>query len=70
MGRSLARMALSRVELAGIVLDQNVWRDLNMYGVEAGGAALPSITKGRRRLVGCDSSQIRARFQSVRRLRL
>ncbi len=56
MGRSLARMALSRVVLAGIVLDQNVWRDLKMYGVEAGGADLPSFTKGRRRLVGCDLS--------------
>ena len=50
MGRSLARMALSRVVLAGIVLDQNVWGDLTMYGVEAGGAALPSFTKGRKKL--------------------
>lgn len=56
VGRSLARMALSRVVLAGIVPDQNVWRDLKMYGVEVGGADLPSFTKGRRRLVGCDLS--------------
>lgn len=43
-GRSLARMALSRLELAGIALSTGMrGRDMTCMGFDAGGAALPSF---------------------------